>query len=97
MVRALVDCEIPVMGHLGLTPQSVNVMGGFNVQGRKADDALRLLDDAHRLQEAGCFAMVLARFGCGREVGRPLEAKARHASGCKPDGQAEAQRFLASP
>lgn len=59
MVRALVDCEIPVMGHLGLTPQSVNVMGGFKVQGRKADDALRLLDDARRLQEAGCFALVL--------------------------------------
>lgn len=59
MIRALVDCEIPVMGHLGLTPQSVNAMGGFKVQGRKADDALRLLDDAHRLQEAGCFALVL--------------------------------------
>lgn len=59
MVRALVDCEIPVMGHLGLTPQSVNVMGGYKVQGRKADDALRLLDDAHRLEEAGCFALVL--------------------------------------
>jgi len=59
MVRALVGCEIPVMGHLGLTPQSVNVMGGFKVQGRKADEALRLLDDAHRLQEAGCFALVL--------------------------------------
>ena len=59
VVRALVDCEIPVMGHLGLTPQSVNVMGGFKVQGRSADDALRLLDDAHRLQEAGCFALVL--------------------------------------
>jgi 3-methyl-2-oxobutanoate hydroxymethyltransferase len=55
----LVECEIPVMGHLGLTPQSVNAMGGFKVQGRKADDALRLLDDAHRLQEAGCFALVL--------------------------------------
>ncbi len=59
IVRALVDCEIPVMGHLGLTPQSVNVMGGFKVQGRSADDALRLLDDAWRLQEAGCFALVL--------------------------------------
>jgi len=59
IVRALVNCEIPVMGHLGLTPQSVNAMGGFKVQGRKADDALRLLDDAHRLQEAGCFALVL--------------------------------------
>ncbi|KRQ02084.1 3-methyl-2-oxobutanoate hydroxymethyltransferase [Bradyrhizobium manausense] len=59
VIRALVDCEIPVMGHLGLTPQSVSVMGGFKVQGRKADDALRLLDEAHLLQEAGCFALVL--------------------------------------
>ncbi|WP_375304454.1 3-methyl-2-oxobutanoate hydroxymethyltransferase [Bradyrhizobium sp. A11] len=59
VVRALVDCEIPVMGHLGLTPQSVNVMGGFKVQGRRADEALRLLDDAHRLEQAGCFAVVL--------------------------------------
>lgn len=59
MIRALVNCEIPVMGHLGLTPQSVNAMGGFKVQGRNADDALRLLDDAHQLQQAGCFALVL--------------------------------------
>jgi 3-methyl-2-oxobutanoate hydroxymethyltransferase len=59
MIRALVDCEIPVMGHLGLTPQSVNVMGGFKVQGRVADNALRLLDDAVRLEDAGCFALVL--------------------------------------
>ncbi|MGY4502241.1 3-methyl-2-oxobutanoate hydroxymethyltransferase [Bradyrhizobium sp. GM24.11] len=59
MVRALVDCEIPVMGHLGLSPQSVNVMGGFKVQARTTDDALRLLEDAHSLQEAGCFALVL--------------------------------------
>ncbi len=69
MVRALVDCEIPVMGHLGLTPQSVNVMGGFKVQGQKADDAMRLLDDAHHLQEAGCFALVLE--------GLPAELAAR--------------------
>ncbi|MGY3424239.1 3-methyl-2-oxobutanoate hydroxymethyltransferase [Bradyrhizobium sp. F1.13.4] len=59
MIRALVNCEIPVMGHLGLTPQSVNAMGGFKVQGRNADDALRLLEDAHQLQQAGCFALVL--------------------------------------
>lgn len=58
-IRALVDCDIPVMGHLGLTPQSVNIMGGFKVQGRTATDALRLLDDAYRLQDAGCFALVL--------------------------------------
>ncbi len=59
MVRALVDCEIPVMGHLGLTPQSVNRMGGFKVQGREADQALAILDDAVALQEAGCFSVVL--------------------------------------
>jgi 3-methyl-2-oxobutanoate hydroxymethyltransferase len=59
MVRALVDAEIPVMGHLGLTPQSVNPMGGFKVQGRHKAEALGLLDDAQRLQDAGCFSMVL--------------------------------------
>ena len=58
-VQALVECEIPVMGHLGLTPQSVHAMGGFKVQGRGAQDAIRILEDAHRLQEAGCFALVL--------------------------------------
>ena len=47
------------MGHLGLTPQSVNVMGGFKVQGRAGDAAVRLIEDALRLEEAGCFALVL--------------------------------------
>jgi len=59
VMRALVDCEIPVMGHLGLTPQSVHAMGGFKVQGREAHDAVQILEDAHQLQEAGCFALVL--------------------------------------
>lgn len=58
-VRALVECEIPVMGHLGLTPQSVNAMGGFKVQGRAVETARRLLDDAKRLEDAGCFSLVL--------------------------------------
>jgi 3-methyl-2-oxobutanoate hydroxymethyltransferase len=58
-IRALVECEIPVMGHLGLTPQSVHAMGGFKVQGRGAHDAVRILEDAHQLREAGCFALVL--------------------------------------
>jgi 3-methyl-2-oxobutanoate hydroxymethyltransferase len=58
-VRALVDAEIPVMGHLGLTPQSVAVMGGYKVQGRASQDAVQLLDDACALEEAGCFAIVL--------------------------------------
>lgn len=55
VVRKLVDCEIPVMGHLGLTPQSVNVMGGFKVQGREATAAAKLLEDAVALEAAGCF------------------------------------------
>ncbi len=58
-VRALVDAGIPVMGHLGLTPQRVAEMGGFKVQGRQAEAALRLFDDALALQEAGCFSLVL--------------------------------------
>lgn len=59
MVRALVDAEIPVMGHVGLTPQSVNAMGGFRVQGKTVDAAQTLVADALALSEAGCFAIVL--------------------------------------
>lgn len=58
-VRAIVDAGIPVMGHIGLTPQSVSKLGGFRVQGRTAQAALELLHDALALQEAGCFALVL--------------------------------------
>nr|WP_290666907.1 3-methyl-2-oxobutanoate hydroxymethyltransferase [Ardenticatena sp.] len=58
-VRAIVQSGIPVMGHIGLTPQSVSALGGFRVQGRTANDALALLEDALALQEAGCFAIVL--------------------------------------
>jgi len=59
VVRALVDAEIPVMGHLGLTPQSVNVMGGYKVQGREGRDAVRVLEDALLLEEAGCFSILM--------------------------------------
>jgi 3-methyl-2-oxobutanoate hydroxymethyltransferase len=58
-VRAIVDAGIPVMGHLGLTPQSATKLGGMKAQGRTAAGARRLLDDALQLQEAGCFALVL--------------------------------------
>lgn len=58
-VRAIVRAQIPVMGHLGLTPQSVNVFGGFKVQGRQADPARKLIEDAQRLEEAGAFSIVL--------------------------------------
>jgi 3-methyl-2-oxobutanoate hydroxymethyltransferase len=59
MVRALVDAEIPVMGHLGLTPQSVHALGGFKVQGRRPEAADALVEDALALVDAGVFALVL--------------------------------------
>jgi 3-methyl-2-oxobutanoate hydroxymethyltransferase len=59
MVDALLDAEIPVMGHLGLTPQSVRAFGGFKVQGRTEGAAKALLDDATALADAGVFAIVL--------------------------------------
>ena len=58
-VERLTDCGIPVLAHLGLTPQSVNQFGGFKVQGKREDDARRLLDDAVALAGAGAFAVVL--------------------------------------
>jgi 3-methyl-2-oxobutanoate hydroxymethyltransferase len=58
-VRAIVRSGIPVEGHIGLTPQSVNVLGGFRVQGRTAPAAKQLLADARALEDAGCFSLVL--------------------------------------
>ncbi|MBA2282938.1 MAG: 3-methyl-2-oxobutanoate hydroxymethyltransferase [Acidimicrobiia bacterium] len=59
VIEAIVDAEIPVMGHLGLTPQSVHAMGGFRVQAKGTEAALELLAEAKALQAAGCFALVL--------------------------------------
>lgn len=59
MIEALVSAEMPVMGHLGLTPQSIHAMGGFKVQARESEAALALAADAKALQHAGCFAIVL--------------------------------------
>jgi 3-methyl-2-oxobutanoate hydroxymethyltransferase len=58
-VRAIAESNIGVQGHIGLTPQSATKLGGFKAQGRTADAALRLLDDALALQDAGCFSIVL--------------------------------------
>ena len=58
-VRRVVDCGIPVMGHIGLTPQSVHQLGGFKVQGKTQEAAIRLMKDACALEEAGVFAIVL--------------------------------------
>jgi 3-methyl-2-oxobutanoate hydroxymethyltransferase len=57
--RAIVRAGIPVMGHIGLTPQSLNLLGGFRVQGRTASAAQALLEDALALESAGCFSIVL--------------------------------------
>src|SRR5712691_2767716 len=59
LVKRLVDEEIAVMGHIGLTPQSVNKLGGYRVQGKTAAAARQLLDDAYALEEAGAFSIVL--------------------------------------
>lgn len=58
-VRAIVKAQIPLVGHLGLTPQSVNAFGGFKVQGKDLESATNIIEDALRLQDAGAFAIVL--------------------------------------
>ena len=59
VIEAIVGSGVPVMGHLGLTPQSVNALAGYRVQGRSEDDAARIVDDAKRLEGLGCFSLVL--------------------------------------
>jgi 3-methyl-2-oxobutanoate hydroxymethyltransferase len=71
-VRAIVDAGIPVMGHLGLTPQSATMLGGFKAQGRSAEKALRLYDDARALEAVGCFSLVL------EAVPAPVAARITH-------------------
>ncbi len=70
LVRRMIDAEIPIMGHIGLTPQSVRRMGGYKVQGRMAASIEKLLDDAVALDKAGVFAMVLE--GIPREVAKMI-------------------------
>jgi 3-methyl-2-oxobutanoate hydroxymethyltransferase len=71
-VRRIVSCSIPVMAHIGLTPQSVHAMGGFRVQGRDAEGAERLLEDARILESAGAFALLLE--GIPAELGARITA-----------------------
>ena len=59
LASTLVDRGIPVMGHIGLTPQSVHAMGGYRVQGKSEEDARRLIDQAHALAKTGIFSLVL--------------------------------------
>ncbi len=58
-VRRIVDSGIPVMGHIGLTPQSINTLGGYRIQGKTPEVARRLIDDALALEQAGAFAVVM--------------------------------------
>jgi 3-methyl-2-oxobutanoate hydroxymethyltransferase len=73
LVRRLTDAEIPVVGHIGLTPQSVHSMGGYRVQGKSLDAIARLQADAHALEEAGAVAIVLE--GIPREVAATITAR----------------------
>jgi 3-methyl-2-oxobutanoate hydroxymethyltransferase len=75
VVRAILDAEIPVMGHIGLTPQSVLAVGGFRVQGRDPDSAEEIVKDAKALAEAGCFAIVIEAVPAelGRRVSEEVE------------------------
>jgi len=59
VTEAIIDAGIPVLGHLGLTPQTISKLGGYKVQGKSAEAAKRLLEDAIALEKAGCFAIVL--------------------------------------
>jgi 3-methyl-2-oxobutanoate hydroxymethyltransferase len=59
LIQHIVQSGVPVMGHIGLTPQSIHQLGGFHVQGKQNSSAEKLLQQAHRLQDNGCFAIVL--------------------------------------
>ena len=86
LVSSLVQAEIPVMGHLGLTPQSVNIQGGYRVQGKDVESSERVLDDALALEEAGVFAIVLE--GVPRELAALITERLRIPSigiGAGPD------------
>ncbi|MCD7904892.1 MAG: 3-methyl-2-oxobutanoate hydroxymethyltransferase [Clostridiales bacterium] len=69
-IKAIVRCQIPVCGHIGLTPQSINAFGGFKVQGKTAEAIKKLLDDAKALEEAGVFAAVVE--GVPAKVGKMI-------------------------
>jgi 3-methyl-2-oxobutanoate hydroxymethyltransferase len=75
VIRAILDADIPVMGHIGLTPQSVHRLGGYRVQGREPSAADRLVDEAVFLEEIGCFCVVLE--GIPWELARRITEEVR--------------------
>lgn len=70
IIKHLTDGGIPVMGHVGLTPQFVNTMGGFKVQGKTAQKSMKILDDAKRLEDAGAFSLVIE--GVPAQLGKEI-------------------------
>lgn len=75
LVRELVDAQIPVMGHIGLTPQSINALGTYQVQGKTLDGAAEMVTDAEALEDAGAFAIVLE--GIPRELASIITRRLR--------------------
>jgi len=75
LARKLVEAQIPVMGHIGLTPQSIHALGGYRVQGKTLDSATELLADAEALEDAGAFALVLE--GIPRELAAIITRRLR--------------------
>ena len=75
LIRRMVDAEIPVMGHIGLTPQSVHALGGYRVQGKTFESAHELIADAQAVEDAGAFAIVLE--GVPRELAALITARLR--------------------
>jgi len=63
-IRTIVDAGIPVMGHIGLTPQSLGVLGGYRVQGKTKEGALKLIEDAEKLEDAGVFSIIVESVPC---------------------------------
>ncbi len=88
-VKRIVSCGIPVMGHIGLTPQSINQLGGFKVVGKTPEAAVRMLNDAIALDEAGAFAIVLE---C---VPEPLSKLITEKSASPPSASAQASTATA--
>jgi 3-methyl-2-oxobutanoate hydroxymethyltransferase len=75
LIRRMIDAEIPVMGHIGLTPQSVHSLGGYRVQGKTVESASELIADAQAVEDAGAFAIVLE--GMPRELAAMITARLR--------------------
>jgi 3-methyl-2-oxobutanoate hydroxymethyltransferase len=75
LIRRMIDAEIPVMGHIGLTPQSVHNLGGYRVQGKTLESANDLIADAQAVEDAGAFAIVLE--GMPRELAATITARLR--------------------